>query len=101
MTGVRPRHGSIPCSVRRILMKAERLQQVSPIFRLAVDLPSEERAAFLATACGDDAVLREDVDRLLIAHEQAVSFIESPAYESAADLLTDDTPSIVGQPISH
>src|SRR5687768_10016179 len=101
MTGVRPRHGSIPCSVRRILMKAERLQQVSPIFRQAVDLPSEERAAFLATACGDDAVLREDVERLLIAHEQAGSFIESPAYERAAELLTDEPASIVGQLISH
>ena len=65
-------------------MKAERLQQVSPIFRQAVELPSEERAAFLATACGEDAVLREDVERLLFAHEQAGSFIESPAYEKAA-----------------
>jgi len=82
-------------------MKAERLQQVSPIFRQAVDLPSEERAAFLATACGDDAVLREDVERLLIAHEQAGSFIESPAYERAAELLTDEPASIVGQLISH
>jgi serine/threonine protein kinase/Tol biopolymer transport system component len=83
-------------------MKAERLQQVSPIFRQAVELPSEERAAFLTTACGEDAVLREDVERLLFAHEQAGSFIESPAYEKAAMLL-NDTPgaAILGQLIGH
>src|SRR5436190_3048046 len=102
MTGVRPRHGSIPCSVRRIVMKAKRLQQVSPIFRQAVDLPSEERAAFLSTACGEDAVLRADVEQLLFAHEQSGSFIESPAYERAAELLTDQpAASIVGQLIGH
>ena len=83
-------------------MKAERFQEVSPIFRQAVDLPSEERAAFLATACGEDAVLREDVERLISAHEQAGSFIESPAYEKAAMLL-NDTPgaAILGQLIGH
>jgi len=83
-------------------MKAERFQEVSPIFRQAVVLPSEERAAFLATACGEDAVLREDVERLISAHEQAGSFIESPAYEKAAMLL-NDTPgaAILGQLIGH
>src|SRR5688500_5915147 len=102
MTGVRLGPGSTACSVRRILMKAERLQQVSPIFRQAVELPSEERAAFLATACGEDAVLREDVERLLFAHEQAASFIESPAYEKAAMLLNDtQDAAILGQLIAH
>jgi len=41
-------------------MKAERLRQVSPIFRQAVEVPPDERAAFLDAACGGDAALRRD-----------------------------------------
>ena len=82
-------------------MKAERLQQVSPIFHQVVELPAEERAAFLASACKGDATLREDVESLLSAHERAGSFIEAPAYERAAELLTDEPASLVGQLIAH
>jgi len=45
-------------------VKAERLQQVSPIFHQVVELPPEERAAFLASACKGDATLREDVESM-------------------------------------
>ena len=70
-------------------MKAERLHQVSPIFRQAVELPPDERAVFLHAACRGDAALRRDVERLISAHERAGSFIEAPAYERAAGLLAD------------
>ena len=83
-------------------MKAERLQQISPIFQRAVELQPDERAAFLEAACAGDAALRSDVERLISGHEQAGSFIESPAYERAAELLTDEpAASIVGQLIAH
>jgi serine/threonine protein kinase/Tol biopolymer transport system component len=83
-------------------VNAERLQKVSPIFRQAVELSPDERAAFLASSCEGDATLREDVESLLSAHERAGSFIESPAYERAAELLTDEpAASIVGQLIAH
>jgi eukaryotic-like serine/threonine-protein kinase len=83
-------------------MKAERLQQVSPIFRQAVELPPDERAAFLDAACRGDAALRRDVERLISAHERAGSFIESPAYERAAGLLTGEpTAFAAGQVIEH
>src|SRR5688572_33500782 len=102
MTGARLRHGSTTCSVKRRLMKAERLLQVSPIFQRAAELQPDERADFLAAACAGDAALREDVERLISAHERAGSFIESPAYEKAAMLLNDkSTYSMVGQLIGH
>jgi len=82
-------------------VKAERLQKVSPIFHQVVELPPEERAAFLASACEGDATLREDVEKLLSAHDRAGSFIETPAYERAAELMTDEPASIVGQLIAH
>ena len=83
-------------------MKAERLQQVSPIFQHAVAISPAERPAFLEIACAGDAELRQDVERLIYAHEQAGSFIESPAYERAAGLLTvEPGDSVVGRLIGH
>lgn len=38
----------------------------------------EERVAYLDAACGDDANLRQRVERLLAAHPQVGSFLESP-----------------------
>jgi eukaryotic-like serine/threonine-protein kinase len=39
----------------------------------------DERAAFLDRACADDATLRGRLDRLLERHEQAGTFLQSPA----------------------
>ena len=39
----------------------------------------EERAAFLEAACGADSNLRQRVERLLAAHPQVGSFLETPA----------------------
>ena len=83
-------------------MNAERFLQISPIFRQAVELPPAERGVFLESACGGDAALREDVQQLISAHERAGSFIESPAYEDIAMLLSDKpTDFVVGQLVNH
>ena len=83
-------------------MNAERFLQISPIFRQAVELPLVERGAFLESACGGDTALREDVEQLISAHERAGSFIESPAYEDPAMLLSDKpTDFVMGQLVNH
>jgi len=46
------------------------------ILNAAVDLPPAERAAYLDDACKGDAALRERVEDLLRAHEQAEGFME-------------------------
>ena len=43
-----------------------------------------KRAAFLDEACAGDESLRKQVEALLTAHEEAGSFIESPAMEVEA-----------------
>ena len=49
------------------------------IFCGAIEIASsEERAAFIARACGPDEELRRRVERLVDAHFQAGSFLESP-----------------------
>jgi serine/threonine protein kinase len=49
------------------------------IFEAASKLPAEQRAAYLQTACGDDAALRARIEGLLKAHDEAVDFMEEPA----------------------
>src|SRR5438876_6422022 len=83
-------------------MKAERWKQVNDLFQSAVERAPGERAAFLHEACHGDEGLRREVDSLLTSHERAENFIESPAFEIAPELLTNDRPgALVGELIGH
>src|SRR5262249_3894351 len=53
------------------------------IFAAALDLPPDDRPAFLAKACGNDSALRKRVDGLLTASEQAGEFMARPAVAAA------------------
>ena len=56
------------------------LSAIESIFHAALAKASpEERAAFLADACGDDVALRRQVEELLLAQEKAGPFLEQPA----------------------
>lgn len=46
------------------------------IFLEAVNQPVEDRAAYLDTACGQDAELRKKVEALLASHQQQDSFLD-------------------------
>src|SRR5437763_3231120 len=58
---------------------AERWQRVKSLLQLALELPKERRADFLAHATGDDAELRQELESLLASHDVAGSFIDRPA----------------------
>jgi serine/threonine protein kinase/WD40 repeat protein len=49
------------------------------IFSAALTQERERRAAYLHEACGGDAALRQRIEMLLAAHEQAGSFMQQPA----------------------
>jgi WD40 repeat protein/serine/threonine protein kinase len=70
------------------------------IFCTAVEIASvEDRAAYIARACGGDPELRGRVERLVKAHFQAGSFLESPAPEQADtvdDPITERPGSVIG-----
>jgi TolB-like protein/Flp pilus assembly protein TadD/predicted Ser/Thr protein kinase len=74
-------------------MKPERWQQVETIFQAALKRDPASRAVFLDGACLADGELRAEVESLLAAHEQAGSFIETPAVEAVAELLDKDRAS--------
>jgi serine/threonine protein kinase len=70
-------------------MTPQRWQQVKEIFHVALKRAPEERSGFLEKACGGDESLREEVESLISSHEKDGSFIDSPAYEAATELLTE------------
>nr|MBA3765484.1 serine/threonine-protein kinase [Acidobacteriota bacterium] len=71
-------------------MTTERWQQIKEIFHAALEHEAGERVAFLVEACAGDKSLRSEIESLIAAHEKDGSFIDSPAYEVAAQILTDD-----------
>ena len=53
--------------------------RVKEVFEGARALPVDARPGYLAAACSGDDALRHDVETLLASHEQATSFLETPA----------------------
>ena len=83
-------------------MTPERWQQVKQIFTSALQHAPGERPAFLANACRGDEALRKEVESLIASHEKDGSFIDSPAYEAAAELLVAENAELkAGQTIGH
>jgi len=89
-------------------MDAERARRLEQLYHSALEHAAAERAAFLQSACGADAALRQDVESLL-AHDQAAeNFIEAPALEVAARMVAEQNQSddksgaaVVGKIVSH
>src|ERR1700720_3289715 len=86
----------------RNLMNAERWQQVNDLSQSAAGRAPEERALFLDEGCRGDEGLRREVESLLASYERAENFIESPAFEVAPELVTNDRAgALVGELIGH
>ncbi len=71
-------------------MNAERWQEIESLLDAALECESTERAALLNCACEADDDLRLEVESLLAHHAPSESFIETPAFMLAAELLADD-----------
>jgi serine/threonine protein kinase/tetratricopeptide (TPR) repeat protein len=54
------------------------------MFEAALELPPENRLAYLDGVCGSDAALRRRLEALLGKHDQAGSFLEKPALPALA-----------------
>ena len=71
-------------------MKTDHWQQIDRLLEAALDHPVNERAAFLAVACGSDEALRLEVEALLQADANAASLIDGPAMTVAAEMLIEE-----------
>ena len=66
-------------------MDLERWRRLQELFEAALDLPREERSAYLDRACKQDDELRAELERLLAAQSRAAArqLFEQPAWEEA------------------
>src|SRR6267142_1892480 len=80
-------------------MTPERWEQIDKLFHAALEQECDERAAFLAQACGPDEWLRSEVESLISSHTQSESFCEMPASDVAAELFAADQAKVVERTI--
>ncbi|HEX7516169.1 MAG TPA: tetratricopeptide repeat protein [Chthoniobacterales bacterium] len=69
----------------------DRAQRIAEIVEAALDREPSEWPSFFEESCGDDEMLRAEVESLLGYQEEATDFIEAPAYQSNADLLAEES----------
>ena len=65
-------------------MEPERWRKVQQVYHTAREQQADSRATFIATACGDDEELRQEVESLLAQSETCGAFLEKPAMHIAA-----------------
>jgi len=83
-------------------MEQERWQHIDQLFHEALQHEPAQRSGFLDKACAGDEGLRSEVEGLLSSHDQAHSFIETPASGLAAELLAQGHGGLnVGQRVGH
>jgi len=70
-------------------MDPERWKKIDELLDAALELNEEERDAFLEKACARDADLKEQIQKLLASDEVNRTFIETPAYQTAAELIEE------------
>jgi serine/threonine protein kinase len=73
---------------------SERWRHVESLYFEALQIPAEERARFLSDACAGDETLNREVASLLA--QDSRGFLETPAMDVAAKLITSAHPSLTG-----
>jgi len=73
-------------------MDPARWQRIDALLTAVLEQDEEQRPGFLSQACQGDEELREQVERLLRAHEHAGGFLETPP-DAASAIATAQTSS--------
>jgi eukaryotic-like serine/threonine-protein kinase len=71
-------------------MKPERWQKIKDIFQGALERAPEERSAFVSQACEGNEELRKEVESLISSDGRTGAFLDSPAYEAAAETIVNE-----------
>ena len=80
-------------------MTGERWQRVVRLYHDALERPLDARAAFLLDACGSDDDLHREVESLLAQVSAPGDFLNGAAIESAASMMADEHPPLIGRQI--
>jgi eukaryotic-like serine/threonine-protein kinase len=79
-------------------MASRNLTQVEAVFQAALDLPADERAAFVAQACAGNESLYAEVYSLVSAADSNDSFIEKPILDLGFEVLSkSDDDALIGK----
>ena len=65
-------------------MTPDRWRQIEQLYTAALERAADERPSFLARACAGDEALRREVQALVASHDEAGTFLSSPAWEVGA-----------------
>ena len=76
-------------------------ENLKEIFHAATALPPKKREAYLDEACDGDLSLRRRVEALLQSHEETGNFVDTPAYQAAAEMLIDGLELMPGTTVAH
>ena len=81
-------------------MDPQHWERINDLFHEALEREAPERTVFLAAACGGDLLLQAEVERLVRAHQRAVTFMGSSVFDDRESLLAVfDEPSAAGRQI--
>src|SRR4029453_10751600 len=75
-------------------MSADRPRRITELCHAALERNASDRGAFLREACEGDAALRQEVEPLLRFEEAADRFMERPAVQEAARLVSHPEPNV-------
>jgi eukaryotic-like serine/threonine-protein kinase len=77
-------------------MDSNRWKQIDSLLQAVLEQRPEERDAFLRRSCGTDQELEHEVRSLLSSHERVGRFLENPAIEVAAHVLSEESKEAQG-----
>jgi serine/threonine protein kinase len=73
-------------------MRDEKWQKINELFHNALEVEAEERLQFIQLNSDGDAEIFAEVSKLVSAHEQAKSFINTPIANDALQVISDENP---------
>ena len=79
-------------------MSSERLKKAVALLLAAVEQPPEQRHLFIEESCGNDNLLREEVEALLTAHQKAENLMNLSDANSVTLPLSKDAGRLVAGP---
>ncbi len=84
-------------------MDPEKLRQIEERYHAALELPPDEREAYIQESCGDDEELRREIETLLDVKISSNNFFETPPLSLAAEMFSQKErhANLVGKEISH
>ena len=71
-----------------------RWRRAEELFHAALEKPAERRGAYLAEICGEDSLLRAEIDRLLDSHGQAGDFLEPRRAENSQESAAGENDAV-------